>query len=77
MLIEKRFVAKDLFQSKNDYGESAGIVYGLFLAPKGKYCIVINENGILSQKTTFKGFNQNIKNVTFKDFLNLDQGKTL
>ena len=77
MLIEKGLVGKDLFQSKNDYGENAGIVYGLFLAPKVKYCIVIDENGILSQKTTFKGFNQNINNITFKDFLDLERGKTL
>ena len=70
-------VGKDLFQSKDDYGESPGIVYGLFLAPKVKYCIVIDENGILSQKTTFKGFNQDIRNITFKDFLNLEQGKRL
>ena len=30
MLVEKGLVAKDLFQSKNDYGENAGIAYGLF-----------------------------------------------
>ena len=77
MLIEKGLVGKDLFQSKNDYGENAGIVYGLFLAPEVKYCIVIDENGILSQKTTFKGFNQNINNITFKNFLDLERGKTL
>ena len=77
MLIEKGLVGKDLFQCKNDYGENAGIVYGLFLAPKVKYCIIIDENGVLNRKTTFKGYNQNIKNITFKDFLNLEQGKTL
>ena len=77
LLIEKGLVGKDLFQSKNDYGENAGIVYGLFLAPKFKNCIVIEENGILSQKATFKGFNQNINNITFEDFLDLERGKTL
>ena len=77
MLIDKGLVVKDLFQSKNYYGENGGIVYGLFLPPKVKYCIVIDENGILSQKATFKGFNQNINNITFKDFLDLEQGKTL
>ena len=77
MLIEKGLVGKDLFQSKNDYGENAEIAFGLFFAPKLKYCIVSDENSILSQKTTFKGFNQNIKNITFKNFLGLEQGKTL
>ena len=49
----------------------------MFLAPKVKYCIVIDENGILSQKVTFKGLNQDIRNITFRGFLNLEQGKTL
>ena len=53
MVIEKRLVGKDLFQSINDYGENAGVVYGLFLAPKVKYCIFIDEIVILSQKNNF------------------------
>ena len=65
MLIEKTLVGKDLFQSINDYGENARIVYGLVLAAKVKYCTVIDENGILSQKKFFKGFNRNINNITF------------
>ena len=77
MLIEKGLISKGLFQSKNDYGENAGLVYGLFSAPKVKYCIVIDENCILFQKTTFKGFNQNINNLFLKDVLDLEQGKTL
>ena len=76
-LIERRLVGKDLFQSKNDYGGNAGTVYGLFLAPKVKYCIVIDKNGIIIQKTTFKGINQNINNIPFKNFLDLERGKTL
>ena len=77
LLIEKRLIGKDLCQSRNDYGGNAGIVYGLFLAPKVKYCIIIDENGVLSQKTTFKGFNQNINKITFKDFLDLERRLTL
>ena len=77
VLKNKGLVGKNLFQSKNDYGNGGGIVYGLFLAPKIKYCIVIDENGILSQKTIFEGFNQIMNNKTFKDFLDLEQGKTL
>ena len=77
MLKEKGLVDKHLFESKNDFGENAGIVFGLFLAPKVKYCTVMDEKGILSQKTTFKGFNQNINDITFEDFLDLEQRKTL
>ena len=54
ILGNKGFVGKNLFHSKNDYGNSTGIVYGLFLAPKVKYCIVIDENGGLAQKTLSK-----------------------
>ena len=53
----KSLIGEDLFESKNVYGD-AGIVYGLFFCPKGKYCIVINELGILSEKTTFKVYDQ-------------------
>ena len=77
VLIKKGLVGKNLFQSENDCGENAGIVFGSFLAPKVKYCFVIDENGVLSQKTTFKGFNQNINIITFKDLLDLREGKTL
>ena len=53
VLKTKGLIGKDLYQSKNDYGKG-GILYGLFLAPKIKYCIVIDENGILSQKNAFQ-----------------------
>ena len=46
MLIEKGLVGEDLFQSRNDYGENAGIVYVLFFAPKIKYCNVIDEKSM-------------------------------
>ena len=51
---ENGLIGKNLWQSKNDYGDNAGIIYGLFLAPKVKYCIVIDENGVLSQKNNFQ-----------------------
>ena len=47
ILKTKGLIGKGLYQSKNDYGKG-GILYGLFLAPKVKYFIVIDENGILS-----------------------------
>ena len=59
ILKTKVLIGKNLYQLKNDYGKG-GILFGLFLAPKIKYCIVIDENGILSQKTNFKGYDQNM-----------------
>ena len=77
ILIDQGLIGKDLGQSKNGYGDSAGIVYGLFLAPKVKYCIIIDEFGILSAKTTFKGYNQKMNAITFKDYLNLECGQSI
>ena len=67
---------KEFFQSEHDYGD-AGIVYGLFLCPKVKFCIVINEMGILSEETTFKCYDQEISGVSFKDLLDLERGQTI
>ena len=72
-LKEKSLIGKDLCQSKNDYGD-AGIVYGLFLAPKIKYCFVIDDNGLLQQKVTFKGCDREISKIGFTDFFIMDKG---
>ena len=49
----------------------------MFLAPKIKFCIVIDEIGILSQKTTFKAYDQIMVGLSFKDFLDLERGGTI
>ena len=49
---------------KIDYGKGE-IFLGLFIAPKVKYCIFIDENGASSQKTTFKGYDQNMVGLDF------------
>ena len=49
VLKTKYLVGKELFQSKNNYG-GTGIIYGLFLGPKVKYCILNNEMGILPKR---------------------------
>ena len=46
-------VGKNLLQGKNDY-KDGGVFYGLFLAPKIKYCLTINEYGVIDKKKTFK-----------------------
>ena len=56
VLDKANLVGKNLCQGKNDY-KTGGIFYGLFLAPKIKYCLTINELRIIEQHMTFKGFN--------------------
>ena len=57
-LDKAKHVGSNLGQGKNDYG-NGGIIFGLYEAPKVKYNIILNE-GILSEKKTFKGYNSDI-----------------
>ena len=70
---QQGLIGKELGQSKNDYGDSAGIVYGLSPAPKFKCFNVGNEISVLSQKITFKSCDQNIARVSFKVYLDLEK----
>ena len=45
---------KNQLQGKNDYRDG-GIFYGLFLAPKIKYCLAIDNYGVIDEHKTFKG----------------------
>ena len=48
-------VGKNLLQGKNDY-KDGGNFYGLFLAPKIKYCLTINKYGVFDENKTFRKF---------------------
>ena len=65
------YVGNKLSQGKNDY-VNGGIIYGLYLAPKIKFNIVI-EDYILKYKYTFKGCPKN--NINFEAYLRLKEGK--
>ena len=56
VLDKANLVGKNLCQGKNDY-KTGGIFYGLFLAPKIKYVLTIDDFGISQQHMTLKGFN--------------------
>ena len=76
VLKAKVLIGRELFWSKNDYGD-AGIVYGLFVCSEVKFYKVIEEMGFFGEKTTFKGYDQEISGVSFKDFLDLERGQTI
>ena len=61
-------VAKNRLQGKNDYKEG-GIWYGLFLASKLKYCLIVNKSGIKDEHKTFKGFTNVSDNLDRKNIL--------
>ena len=69
-------VGKELLQGKNDY-KDGGIFDGLFLAPKIKYCLIINKHGVISEKKTFKGFKDVSDKLDRKEFFNMADGDKL
>ena len=66
-------VGKDLLQGKNEY-KDGGIFYGLFLAPKIKYCLIISKYGVISEKKTFKGFKDVSDKLDRKEYFNMADG---
>ena len=69
-------VGKNLLQGKNDY-KDGGVFYGLFLAPKIKYCLIINKYGVISEKKTFKGFKDVSDKLNRKELFNMADGDKL
>ena len=75
-LVEKGFVGKPLGLGKNGYGNS-GIFYAWFLAPKIKYCLVIDDFGIILAKRTFKGYSEEHRSIKLDEYISLSEGKTV
>ena len=69
-------VGKNLLQGKNDY-KDGGIFYGLFLAPKIKYCLTINKYGVIDEHKTFKGFTNVSDNLDRKECFKMYNGDRL
>ena len=69
-LKEFGLIGKNLLQGKNDY-KDGGIFYALFLAPKIKYCLIINKYEIISEKKCFKGFTNVSDKVDRKEYFNM------
>ena len=70
-----KLVGKNRLQGKNEY-EDGGIWYGLFLAPKIKYCLTIIKFGIIEHKT-FEGFTIVSDNLDRKEYFNMANGGKL
>ena len=69
-------LGKNRLPGKNDY-KNGGIFYGLFLAPKMKYCLTINNYGVIDEHKTFKGFTNVSDNLIRKDYFELADGGKL
>ena len=76
VLDEANLVGDNLCQGKNDY-ESGGVFYGLYLAPKIKYCLTIDEYGIIKEHKTFKGFNDSNRLLNRSQYFEMIEGKVV
>ena len=76
VLDKANLVGKDLCQGENDY-ESGGIFYGLYLAPKIKYCLTIDEYCIIQEHKTFKGFNDSKRLLDRSQFFKMIEGQKI
>ena len=63
-------------QGKN-YFKSGGIFYSLFLAPKIKYCLTIDEYEIIKKHKTFKGFNDSNRLIKRNQFFEMRNGNKI
>ena len=76
MLDKGNLVGKKLCQGQTEY-ESGGIFFGLFLAPKTKYCLTIKKFGILQQHVTFKSFNDSKRFLDRSQNFDMLKGKNI
>ena len=67
-LVDKGFVGKSPDLGKNDYDNSV-ILYAWFLAPKIKYCLVIDDFGDISAKRAFNGYREEHRIIKLYEFL--------
>ena len=76
MLDKAKLVGKELCQAKTDYKEGV-IFYGLFVAPKIKHVLSIDNLGIIHQHMTFEGFNDSKSLSDRSQYFNMLQGKKI
>ena len=69
-------VGKNRLQSKNDY-KDGGTWYGLFLAPKTKYFLKMNNFGIIDEQKMFKGSTNVSDNLDRKEYFSMADGGKL
>ena len=59
---------------QNDYCNS-GIIYAWFLAPKIKYCLVIDDFGVILGEGTVKGYSEEHRMIELEEYISLSEEK--
>ena len=76
ILDKANLVGEELCQGKNDY-KTGSIFYGLYLAPKIKYILTIDDYGIIKEHKTFKGFNDSKRLLDRSQYFKMQEGKKI
>ena len=76
VLDKANLVGEDLCQGKNDY-KTGGTFYGLFLAPKTKYSLTLDDYGIIKEHKTFKGFNNSKRLLDRSQYFKMIDGEKI
>ena len=76
VLDKANLVGENLCQGKNDY-KTGGIFYGLYFASKIKYCLTIDDYGIIKEHKTFKGFNDSKRLLDRSQYFKMKEGKKI
>ena len=74
MLDKANLVGNRFSLGKNGF-ETGVIFYGLFIAPKVYYCLVIVEVGIVQEHKTFKKFNDRKRLLDRSQYFKMIEGK--
>ena len=74
MLDKANLVGEELCPGKNDY-KTSGIFHCLFLAPKIKYSLTIDNYGIVQEHKILKGFNDSNRLLDRSQFFKMIEGK--
>ena len=75
-LDKANLVGEGLCQGKKDY-KTGGVFYGLFLGPKIKYCLTIDDYGIIQEHKTIKGFNDSKLLLDRAQFFEMIEGEKI
>ena len=76
VLDKANLVGEKLCEGKNDY-KTGGVFYGLYLAPKIKYCLTKDGYGIIQERKTFKGFNRSKRLLDRFQYFKMIEGEKI
>ena len=76
VLDKAKLIGEGLCQGKNDY-KTGGIFYGLFLAAKRKYCLTIDDYGVIQEHKTFEGFNDSKRLLDRSQYFKMIKGEKI